>query len=108
MTLEDMLEALENMIVGLPSRKIPGAQDKKIVALHEIGHALLRVVDGEGNPVSRDKAVRPFEKVTCVPRRGIRVGICDQPARRGQAFKDKGRPAGRGALACLADGPRRS
>ena len=25
-TLEDMLEALENMIVGLPSRKIPGAQ----------------------------------------------------------------------------------
>ena len=67
-TLEDMLEALENMIVGLPSRKIPGAQDKKIVALHEIGHALLRVVDGEGNPVSRDKAVRPFEKVTCVPR----------------------------------------
>ena len=67
-TLEDLLEALENMIVGLPSRKTPGAQDKKIVAFHEIGHALLRVVDGEGNPVDRDKAVRPFEKVTCVPR----------------------------------------
>ncbi|MCD7907198.1 MAG: AAA family ATPase [Clostridium sp.] len=67
-TLEDILEALENMIVGLPTRKTPGARDKKIVAVHETGHAIMSVVDGEGNPISGDEAKKPFEKVTCVPR----------------------------------------
>ena len=84
-----------------------GRRDKKIVALHEIGHALC-VVDGEGNPVSRDKAVRPFEKVTCAQRGESALGYVINLPGEDKHLRTKGRPGWPRCAACLADGPRRS
>ena len=57
---EDLLEAIEVVIAGKEKKdRIMGEKEKRIVAFHEIGHAIARAVQ-------RDK--KPVEKITIIPR----------------------------------------
>jgi len=57
---EDLMEAVEVVIAGKEKKdRIMSEQEKRIVAYHEIGHALARVVQKEAKPV---------EKITIIPR----------------------------------------
>ena len=56
----DLFEAVEVVIAGKEKKnKILGAEDKKIVAYHEVGHALVTAVEKDAEPV---------QKITIVPR----------------------------------------
>ena len=56
----DLFEAVEVVIVGKEKKnKILGAEEKKIVAYHEVGHALVTAVEKDAEPV---------QKITIVPR----------------------------------------
>jgi len=57
---EDLLEAVEVVIAGKEKKdRIMTEKEKRIVAYHEIGHALARTVQ---------KDAKPVEKITIVPR----------------------------------------
>ena len=57
---EDLLEAVEVVIAGKEKRdRIMTEQEKRIVAFHEVGHALARAIQ-------KDK--KPVEKITIIPR----------------------------------------
>ena len=56
----DLFEAVEVVIAGKEKKnKILGAEEKKIVAYHEVGHALVTAVEKDAEPV---------QKITIVPR----------------------------------------
>ena len=56
----DLFEAVEVVIAGKEKKnKILGAEEKKIVAYHEFGHALVTAVEKDAEPV---------QKITIVPR----------------------------------------
>ena len=56
----DLFEAVEVVIAGKEKKnKILGAEEKKIVAYHEVGHALVTAVEKDAEPV---------QKITSVPR----------------------------------------
>jgi len=57
---EDLLEAIEVVIAGKEKKdRIMGEKEKRIVAFHEIGHAIACVVQ---------KSIKPVEKITIIPR----------------------------------------
>ncbi|MCL2217252.1 MAG: ATP-dependent zinc metalloprotease FtsH [Defluviitaleaceae bacterium] len=57
---EDLMEAVEVVIAGKEKKdRIMSEKEKRIVAYHEIGHALARVIQKDGKPV---------EKITIIPR----------------------------------------
>ncbi|MDR0272712.1 MAG: ATP-dependent zinc metalloprotease FtsH [Clostridiales bacterium] len=57
---EDLLEAVEVVIAGKEKKdRIMTEKEKRIVAFHEVGHALARTVQ---------KDAKPVEKITIVPR----------------------------------------
>ena len=57
---EDLMEAVEVVIAGKEKKdRIMSEQEKRIVAFHEVGHALARVLQKDGKPV---------EKITIIPR----------------------------------------
>ena len=57
---EDLMEAVEVVIAGKEKKdRIMSENEKRIVAFHEIGHALARVLQKDGKPV---------EKITIIPR----------------------------------------
>ncbi|MCL2839667.1 MAG: ATP-dependent zinc metalloprotease FtsH [Defluviitaleaceae bacterium] len=57
---EDLMEAVEVVIAGKEKKdRIMSEKEKRIVAYHEIGHALARVVQKDDKPV---------EKITIIPR----------------------------------------
>ena len=57
---QDLMEAVEVVIAGKEKKdRIMSESEKRIVAYHEIGHALARVVQKDGKPV---------EKITIIPR----------------------------------------
>ncbi len=56
----DFLEAAEKLVMGSQRRKPMTERERRTVACHEAGHALMRVLDGEGE-------VR-LQKVTIIPR----------------------------------------
>ena len=56
----DLFEAVEVVIAGKEKKnKILGAEEKKIVAYHEVGHALVTAIEKDAEPV---------QKITIVPR----------------------------------------
>ena len=57
---EDLMEAVEVVIAGKEKKdRIMGEKEKRIVAFHEIGHAIARVAQKDSKPV---------EKITIIPR----------------------------------------
>ena len=57
---EDLLEAIEVVIAGKEKKdRIMSEKEKRIVAFHEIGHAIARAVQ---------RATKPVEKITIIPR----------------------------------------
>ncbi len=59
-TQEDLFESVEVVVAGKEKKdRILGAEEKKIVAYHEIGHALVTAVE---------KKAEPVQKITIVPR----------------------------------------
>ena len=59
-TQEDLFESVEVVIAGKEKKdRILGPEEKKIVAYHEVGHALITAVEKESEPV---------QKITIVPR----------------------------------------
>ena len=52
-------DAMERVIAGLQQRKVMSEREKRILAYHEAGHALMSILMGEGFPV---------QKATIVPR----------------------------------------
>ncbi|MCL2189596.1 MAG: ATP-dependent zinc metalloprotease FtsH [Defluviitaleaceae bacterium] len=57
---EDLMEAVEVVIAGKEKKdRIMGEKEKRIVAFHEVGHALIRALTKESKPV---------EKITIIPR----------------------------------------
>ena len=57
---EDLMEAVEVVIAGKEKKdRIMSENEKRIVAFHEVGHALARVLQKDGKPV---------EKITIIPR----------------------------------------
>ena len=57
---EDLLEAIEVVIAGKEKKdRIMSEKEKRIVAFHEVGHALARVAQNSAKPV---------EKITIIPR----------------------------------------
>ncbi len=59
-TQEDLFESVEVVIAGKEKKdRILGKEEKKIVAYHEVGHALIACLD---------KNAEPVQKITIVPR----------------------------------------
>lgn len=59
-TQEDLFESVEVVIAGKEKKdRILGTEEKKIVAYHEVGHALIACLD---------KNAEPVQKITIVPR----------------------------------------
>ena len=59
-TQEDLFESVEVVIAGKEKKdRILGKEEKKIVAYHEVGHALITAVE---------KNAEPVQKITIVPR----------------------------------------
>ncbi len=59
-TQDDLFESVEVVIAGKEKKdRILGAEEKKIVAYHEIGHALVTALE---------KKAEPVQKITIVPR----------------------------------------
>lgn len=59
-TQEDLFESVEVVIAGKEKKdRILGEEEKKIVAYHEVGHALIAALEKESEPV---------QKITIVPR----------------------------------------
>ncbi|WP_343208387.1 ATP-dependent zinc metalloprotease FtsH [Anaerolentibacter hominis] len=59
-TQEDLFESVEMVIAGKEKKdRILGTEEKRIVAYHEVGHALITALD---------KNAEPVQKITIVPR----------------------------------------
>jgi len=58
-TREDFDNALERVLAGLQTSRVITEKEKRVVAFHEAGHALVAHLQGDANPI---------QKVTIVPR----------------------------------------
>ena len=77
----DLFEAVEVVIAGKEKKnKILGAEEKKIVAYHEVGHALVTAVEKDAEPV---------QKITIVPRTHGALGYVMQVPEEEKFLKSK-------------------
>lgn len=69
-TTEDLEESVETVIVGAQKKgKVVSAEEKKIIAYHEIGHALVAAMQSHSAPV---------HKITIIPRTSGALGYTMQ------------------------------
>ena len=82
LTYADFCHALERVVAGLEQRKLITDKEKRVIAYHEAGHALIAHLTSE-----------EIHKVTILPR-GPRAGDDDAAAGGGPAYGLRGRTGG--------------
>jgi cell division protease FtsH len=66
---EDFMEAVETVVAGKEKKdRVLSPKEKRMVAFHEIGHALVTTLQKRSLSPPPDPAIPPVQKITIVPR----------------------------------------